>query len=124
MIKNIFTVVLVLMSLASVPAYATDAKTNYATYCRQCHGIKGNGKGVNSPPMSVKPRNHTNTKEMSALTDTGIFMAIKEGGLAVSRSVLMPSWGSTFSDKEIVDLVAYLRKLCKCSKKNNMRGFR
>jgi len=39
---------------------------------------------------------------------------IKEGGFAISKSVLMPPWGDVFTDDEINDLVKYLRDLCKC----------
>ncbi len=91
-----------------------SAQDNYNTYCVQCHGIKGNGMGVNIRDMSVQPRDHTDAKAMSARTDAELFKVIKEGGLSVSKSVLMPPWGDTFTDDEIHDLVQYLRKLCHC----------
>jgi mono/diheme cytochrome c family protein len=37
--------------------------------------------------------------------------------MAVNKSVLMPVWGGVLSDKEIQDLVSYLREVCKCGKK-------
>ena len=40
--------------------------------------------------------------------------AIKDGGQAISKSVLMPPWGGVLSDEEIHGLVGYLRKLCQC----------
>lgn len=80
----------------------------------QCHGLAGNGMGANIQDMSVQPRDHTDAKTMGARTDDELFKVIKEGGLAINKSVLMPPWGDTFTDNEIKDLVKHLRKLCKC----------
>lgn len=102
-------------NLAPLSAQATEkAADNYKTYCAQCHGSKGDGKGLNVRDMSVQPRDHTDAKAMSARSDEQLFKVIKEGGLAIEKSVLMPPWADTFSDQEIHDLVAYLRELCQC----------
>ncbi|MFQ5427341.1 MAG: c-type cytochrome [Thermodesulfobacteriota bacterium] len=87
---------------------------NYRAYCVQCHGRNGDGKGLNIRDMSVQPRDHTDAKNMSSRSDEDLFKAIKEGGQAVSKSVLMPPWKGTFTDEEIKELVKYLRTLCKC----------
>ena len=105
------TVLLVLSLQSQAKESAAD---NYKTYCVQCHGMDGNGKGVNIRDMSVQPRDHTDAKEMSGRTDDQLFKVIKEGGPSIDKSVLMPSWGSTLSDDEIKDMVQHLRKLCKC----------
>ena len=91
-----------------------NAEDNYKTYCTQCHGVQGNGKGINIRDMSVQPRDHTDAKAMSARSDQDLAKVIKEGGVAINKSVLMPPWGDVFSDEEINDLVQYLRKLCNC----------
>jgi len=99
----------------SIPAAAKEsAADNYRTYCTQCHGLQGNGKGVNVRDMSVQPRDHTDAKAMSGRSDGDLFKVIKEGGLAIDKSVLMPPWGDTFSDEEIHELVQHMRSLCKC----------
>jgi mono/diheme cytochrome c family protein len=100
----------------SAPAdAASDHVVNvYNTYCVQCHGVKRNGTGINVPALSVKPRDHTDAKGMADLPDTEIFTAIKEGGLAVNKSALMPAWGSVLTDEEVTGLVHYLREVCKC----------
>ncbi len=64
--------------------------------------------------LNVSPRDHTNAKQMSKLTDEDIRLAIAEGGDAVQKSELMPPWGNTLTAAEIDGLVRYLRKLCKC----------
>jgi mono/diheme cytochrome c family protein len=89
----------------------TDVEVLYQLFCSQCHGIKGNGKGINAPYLFVKPRDHTSFLEMSALTDDRLFAAIKFGGSAVNKSSLMPAWGATLKDSEIQMLVDYLRVL-------------
>ncbi len=101
--------------IAFSAASKESAADNYRTYCTQCHGKDGNGKGINIRDMSVQPRDHTDAKAMSGRSDDAIFKVIKEGGPSIDKSVLMPPWGDTFGDDEIRDLVAYLRQLCKCS---------
>ncbi len=87
------------------------ARFLYLTFCSQCHGVEGNGKGVNAKSMSVAPRNHTSSEEMAGLTDERVFAAIKFGGAAVGKSSLMPSWATLLTDADIDALVAYLHKL-------------
>ncbi len=84
----------------------------YRAYCAGCHGMEGDGFGVNSYDLDVAPRDHTDTDEMSARTDEELAKAIKQGGKAVNKSVLMPAWERNLSDDEIDRLVLYLRELC------------
>jgi cytochrome c oxidase cbb3-type subunit 3 len=86
----------------------------YDTYCVQCHGVNRNGRGINSRDMSVQPRDHSDAKGMGGIPDQELFDAIKKGGLAVNKSVLMPAWGGVMNDDEIHELVAYLRHVCNC----------
>lgn len=110
------TIFMILVSLFLFPftSMGEPASDNYKTYCMQCHGIGGNGMGLNIQDMSVQPRDHTDAKSMGGRTDAEIFKVIKEGGLAINKSALMPPWADTFTDNEIHDLVKYLRKLCNC----------
>ncbi len=96
---------------------AETAEENYRLYCAQCHGVQGSGQGINQTTdgLGVSPRDHTNAKEMSKLSDGELRLAIADGGDAVQKSELMPAWGKTLSAEEIDDLVIYLRKLCKCA---------
>ncbi len=103
-----------ILPLLTMHVSAEPAQDNYRTYCVQCHGIEGNGKGINVLDMSTQPRDHTDAKEMSARTDQELFKVIKEGGQSINKSVLMPPWSSTLTDEEIQGLVVYLHKLCKC----------
>jgi len=117
MIKTaVTTALLAQLALFTAAAQADEApahgKALYKIYCTQCHGVNGNGKGVNAAFMPIQPRDHTDSAEMGARTDADLFKAIKEGGKAVNKSVLMPNWGANLSDDDIQALVAYLRELC------------
>lgn len=88
----------------------------YETYCTQCHGMLGDGWGVNIRDMAVQPRDHTDKDDMAARTDAELFKAIKHGGKAVNKSVLMPNWDGNFTDAELRSLVEYLHELCQCGR--------
>jgi len=105
-------VAVVLASGAQAAPNAEHGKRLYRAYCTQCHGLTGHGNGVNAAKLSVQPRNHTDTAEMKARSDDDLFKAIKEGGQAVNKSILMPNWDGNLSDGDIHDIVAYLRQLC------------
>ena len=116
--KIVYSLTIAVCSLLTVAPklYANDSpgKQLYHVYCSQCHGMQGNGKGINIRDMSVQPRDHTDAKAMSARSDAELFKAIKEGGQAINKSLLMPPWGDVLSDAEIKELVKYLRTLCQC----------
>lgn len=95
----------------SAPIPARRAPMLYQLYCSQCHGVRGNGKGINAPYLFVAPRDHTSADEMGMLTDDRIFAAVKYGGTAVGKSAIMPSWNGTIADDDIRLLVAYVREL-------------
>jgi len=105
----------VLLFGSSSSLFAAESGADlYKTYCWQCHGKSGDGMGVNVRDMSVQPRDHTDSKEMASRSDDDLFKAIKEGGQAISKSVLMPPWGRSLSDEDIWAVVRYLRELCQC----------
>lgn len=87
------------------------AETIYRMLCSTCHGLAGNGRGINSSFLFISPRDHTSFEEMSRLSDEAIATAIERGGAAVGKSALMPAWGSILEKEEIDLLVAYLRRL-------------
>ncbi len=107
-----------LLAVVAVPAggWADTVEETYRLYCVQCHGTLGNGQGINETAggLSVSPRDHNSSKEMTKLSDEDLRLAIAEGGGAVDKSGLMPPWGKTLSPEQIGELVLYLRELCKC----------
>lgn len=95
-------------------AQAADAKAGkvkYNLYCVGCHSTTGKGDGPAASSLNPKPQDLTNVHYMNSLGDQYLFNIIKGGGSSVKKSPLMPAWGSTLSDKEIWNLVAYIRGL-------------
>jgi len=114
----------VLAAALIVPARAgaATAELNYRYYCAACHGLKGKGDGPNATKSQpVRPRNHTDATQMSLMSDSEIIDVIKNGGAATSRSRMMPPFGGTLSQDEVVALKDYLRKLCGCRARNSLR---
>jgi len=85
-----------------------------------CHGAGGKGDGMLSEDLDVKPRDLSDPKFMSSKPDEHFFKVIKEGGAAVGLTENMTPFMGQLSDKEIGNVVAYLRKeICKCEFKKN-----
>lgn len=101
-----------LLSPLSFAQEADEGEQLYGLFCTQCHGINGNGKGVNAAYMSVQPRSHIDREEMMTRSDEELYKVIEQGGKSIDKSNLMPAWGDNLSDTEIHELVAYLRRLC------------
>ncbi len=95
-----------LLSRAQLGGYAP-----YQFYCAACHGTRGNGDGINAKNLSIPPRKHSNASYMVNLSDAYLSRVIKEGGTSQGLSSLMPPWGGVLSDKEILNLIAFLRIL-------------
>jgi mono/diheme cytochrome c family protein len=88
-----------------------EGKKLYASYCAACHGDQGKGDGVAARSLPVKPADHTNGAVMNQLSDKFLTDIISKGGSAVSKSAFMPAWGNSLNDKQIADIVAYVRSL-------------
>ena len=104
--------------LSAGSAQAEDAKQVFEFYCAQCHGLEGNGKGVNvTKDFATDPRNFTDSVEMAKRSDDDIRGVIKDGGPSISKSPLMPPWGATLSAAQVDGLLAHIRGICKCKGK-------
>ena len=100
---------------AEESASRVNAQENFRWYCIQCHGPTGDGKGVNNTrKLPVSPRNLTDGKDMAQFSDEDMMRTITHGGGASDLSPIMPPWGNVFTNQEIRDLVALIRKMCNC----------
>ena len=105
--------ILVGISSASLAAAQNQAEGRklYANYCASCHGEKGKGDGVAAGSLPVKPKDHTNGAVMNQMTDQALADVISKGGGATGKSSFMPAWGASVNEKQVRDIVAYIRSL-------------
>lgn len=71
--------------------------------CPICHGYQGGGDGFMAEGLTPKPRNFTDFKVMSRLSDMTMFQSIKNG---IPDSA-MPAWNLT--DEQIFDVISYIK---------------
>ena len=88
-----------------------EGKKVYEAYCTTCHGDRGKGNGPAAQSLPAKPADHTNGAIMNAFSDQFLYDVIAKGGTAVGKSSFMPAWGGALNDRQIKDLVAYLRSI-------------
>jgi len=88
-----------------------EGRKLYAAYCASCHGEQGKGDGVAATSLPVRPKDHTDGATMNKLTDQFLMDVITKGGGAVGRSGFMPAWGSSLNEKQVREIVAYIRTL-------------
>lgn len=88
-----------------------EGKKIYLTYCSGCHGDKGKGDGPAARSLPVKPADHTNGAIMNQLPDSFLYEIVSKGGSGVGKSTFMPAWGAQLKEKQIRELVTYIRSL-------------
>lgn len=107
------TLILGVSPLARAAGDTATAQKNYRDYCATCHGEGGKGDGPKAATLATKPRDFTDCARIHTMSDEDLFAVIKEGGPARQLSKDMAAWGEALEDKEIADLVAYIRSFCK-----------
>jgi len=94
----------------AVPVRADDAKNGFhvfSVYCMPCHGQYADGKGRNAKNLNPPPAN----LRISTVSDEYKEKIIRKGGAAMGRSQYMPPWGDELNDKQIREVIAYLRSI-------------
>ena len=82
-------------------------KAPYQQQCASCHGNSGQGDGpaaraFNPPPASLL------REDLSA---ERMFLATRDGGMAVGLAATMPAFSRSLNEQQIHDIVAYLISL-------------
>lgn len=90
---------------------AREGRTLYRHYCLNCHGETGKGDGFNAFNLDPRPRSLADSSFQAQRSDSDLVVAIRSGGAAVGLSNGMPPWGRTLPERQIQDVVAYLRTL-------------
>jgi len=83
----------------------------FAHYCATCHGDGGAGDGFNAYNLDPHPRSLSDPAFQKTKTDADLADTIRRGGAGVGLSSLMPPWGRTLSDRQVADVVLYVRSL-------------
>lgn len=88
----------------------------FQAYCVACHGTAGTGNGPMASALvrdfGVRPSDLTAPRFLKPKkTDKELSAAVTGGGKAVHRSAFMPAWGQSLTDRQVGDLVAYIREL-------------
>jgi mono/diheme cytochrome c family protein len=80
-------------------------KTSKPMACKMCHGDKGDGGGKLGAALKPKPRNFACAETMKDVSAGQMFYVIKKG----SPGTGMVAHGKTLKDKEIWDVIKYIR---------------
>lgn len=97
-----------------IPAFGYNAREGralYRHYCLNCHGDEGRGDGFNAYNLDPKPQSLADSTFQARNSDADLATAIRAGGAAVGLSNGMPPWGRTLNERQIQNLVAYVRAL-------------
>lgn len=105
---------LVCILLIAFPVWAADdAESTYEAQCLKCHGAKGDGKGHSQ--MKIKPAD-LRSDAVQKLSDEEIFKTIAYGVGHKEYAHAFAERG--LSSKQIAELVTFIRKFAKSSKKD------
>ncbi|MBI3950090.1 MAG: cytochrome c [Acidobacteria bacterium] len=83
----------------------------YKQHCLRCHGEQGKGDGLASKVLNPKPHDFSDKPFMAKLSDEDLFKTIAKGGAAVGKAKVMPAYEGKLKEKDINDVVAFVRSL-------------
>jgi len=88
----------------------------YQHYCQICHGKEGKGDGFNAGNLQPAPRDFTDRKFWQQTSGEWVYYAVAQGGPSVGKSVLMPRWGRTLNERQLRDVIVYIRAFAEPAK--------
>ena len=83
----------------------------FGRLCASCHGARGAADTPMAGALVPKPARHNDGNYMNGLSDEHLFQVIKNGGSALGKSPMMAAWGSSLTDAQIRDVIAFIRTL-------------
>jgi ubiquinol-cytochrome c reductase cytochrome b subunit len=93
-------------SAASSAASANGAKV-FQTNCASCHGATGQGQPGAFPPLANNPTVTGDPNKVIGILIGGLHGSISVNGQTYNG--MMPAWKGTLSNKDIADVVTYIR---------------
>lgn len=88
------------------PAALERGAPLFQKYCTLCHGVRGDGDGLQREGLQPPPRDFRDPGWRAAATPRHVFFAIREG----RRGTAMPGWKS-LSEQDAWDLTGYVLSL-------------
>ena len=111
--RNTTPVQLAQAPAAPAPSYEAQlGRDVFAHYCATCHGDTGAGDGFNAYNLDPHPRDLSDPA-FQKKTDVELADTIRRGGAGVGLSNLMPPWGRTLTERQVGEVVLYVRSLKK-----------
>jgi mono/diheme cytochrome c family protein len=87
----------------------------FRAYCVGCHGENGRGDGPMASKLfrdfMIRPTDLAAPAFQESHDDARLAQAIRGGGKAVHKTPYMPGWTGTLTDRQVTDLVAFVREL-------------
>jgi cytochrome c oxidase cbb3-type subunit III len=116
---GIFCVIAALLArAASAQNDAAAGKELFKSNCSPCHGESGKGDGPAGQALPDKPADLGERITTHYYSDQYLVEVISKGGGAVGKSNFMPAWSGALTDKQIREIVAFLRTLPKSGSGN------
>ncbi|MHB8544251.1 MAG: c-type cytochrome [Leptospirales bacterium] len=86
---------------ALTPADPVHGKEIYQSFCIQCHGVKGDGKGLAAPAAFGQPANFTDPNFWKGKTDAFLIHVIRRGLIG------MPPYWDVITRQDTLDVFSY-----------------
>jgi mono/diheme cytochrome c family protein len=95
------------------PASSTahPGRAVYERHCATCHGPTGGSDGPGAAALPIKPPPLTSGRLLNPLSDEFLTQIVRDGAAAVGLAPQMPGFGRLLTEREIRDVVAYVRTL-------------
>ena len=89
-----------------------EASELYAQRCANCHGMRGDGRGIMASKLNPPPRNLRSYSWFKTTTPKYLKRVILGGGSAIGKSLLMPANPDLRNKPKLVSaLIYYLEQL-------------